>query len=117
MIGFGSALPATNLSQNSPAEQHTMTDDEERDALLCQVESSDLVSFGLIPEFTGRLPVVVGLNSVTEKMLLEILTQPQNCLVSQYTALFAMDGVSCADLNDLNKLFSSPAAPGQADLL
>lgn len=92
VIGFGDPSSSTNLS--TPAQQHTMTDDEERDALLCQVESSDLVSFGLIPEFTGRLPVVVGLNSVTEHMLLEILTQPQNCLVSQYTTLFAMDGVS-----------------------
>ena len=92
VIGFGDPSSSTSLSQ-TPSQRHTMTDDEERDMLLCQVESNDLVSFGLIPEFTGRLPVVVGLNSVTEQMLLEILTQPQNCLVSQYTTLFAMDGV------------------------
>ena len=70
-----------------------LSEEDERDALLRHVESSDLISFGLIPEFTGRLPVVVGLSSVTEDMLMDILTQPHNCLVSQYSTLFAMDGV------------------------
>ena len=69
-------------------------EDEQRDYFLQQVESSDLISYGMIPEFIGRLPIVVSLSSLSEEMLVNILTQPQNALVSQYTALFNMDGVS-----------------------
>lgn len=69
-------------------------EDEQRDHFLQQVESSDLISYGMIPEFIGRLPIVVSLSSLSEEMLVNILTQPQNALVTQYTALFNMDGVS-----------------------
>lgn len=71
-----------------------MSDNEERDALLRQVEARDLIEFGLIPEFCGRLPVVVPFHSLTQDMLVKILVAPRNALVPQYQALFSMDKVS-----------------------
>ena len=57
------------------------------------VESEDLLKFGLIPEFIGRLPVVTMLQELTEDELVRILTEPKNAMVKQYKKLLAMDGV------------------------
>src|SRR5690554_2104774 len=58
-----------------------------------QVEPEDLVKFGLIPEFVGRLPVVATLEQLDEDALVEILVEPKNALVKQYQKLFEMEGV------------------------
>ena len=58
-----------------------------------QVEPEDLVKFGLIPEFVGRLPVVATLQELDEEALVTILTEPKNALVKQYGKLFSMEGV------------------------
>ncbi|MBR3921929.1 MAG: ATP-dependent Clp protease ATP-binding subunit ClpX, partial [Kiritimatiellae bacterium] len=57
------------------------------------VRPEDLVKFGLIPEFTGRLPVFTSMSELTEDQLVQVLTEPKNCLVKQYRKLLAMDGV------------------------
>ena len=57
------------------------------------IEPHDLVKFGLIPEFVGRLPVVAVLNELSESDLMQILTQPKNAMVKQFAKLLAMDGV------------------------
>ncbi len=61
--------------------------------LLVQVLPEDLLKFGLIPEFVGRLPIVVTLNALDEDALVKILTEPRNALVKQYQKIFSMDGV------------------------
>jgi ATP-dependent Clp protease ATP-binding subunit ClpX len=61
--------------------------------ILAQIMPEDLLKFGLIPEFVGRLPVVVTLDSLDEESLVQILTEPRNALVKQYQKIFAMDGV------------------------
>ena len=61
------------------------------DQLRANVEPMDLVSYGLIPEFIGRLPVLASLDALDEQALLRILTEPRNALVKQYTALFDHD--------------------------
>ena len=61
--------------------------------VLAQILPEDLLKFGLIPEFVGRLPVVVTLDSLDEESLVQILTEPRNALVKQYQKIFAMDGV------------------------
>lgn len=63
------------------------------DEFLPKVEPEDLLRFGLIPEFIGRLPVIATLHSLPEKTLLNILTQPKNALVKQYQKLFQLEGV------------------------
>jgi ATP-dependent Clp protease ATP-binding subunit ClpX len=67
--------------------------DENMSELLAQVEPEDLVRFGLIPEFIGRLPMIATLEELDESALLEILTKPKNALVKQYQKLFEYDGV------------------------
>ncbi len=60
---------------------------------LKKIMPEDLLKFGLIPEFVGRLPVIVTLHSLDENALVNILTKPRNALVKQYQKLFEMDGV------------------------
>nr|WP_275584324.1 ATP-dependent Clp protease ATP-binding subunit ClpX [Candidatus Nitrotoga arctica] len=62
-------------------------------AVLRNVEPEDLIKFGLIPEFVGRLPVVATLEELDEAALIQILTEPRNALTKQYHKLFAMEGV------------------------
>ncbi|MCH3986638.1 MAG: ATP-dependent Clp protease ATP-binding subunit ClpX [Lachnospiraceae bacterium] len=61
--------------------------------LFHEVLPQDLIKFGLIPEFVGRLPVVVALDSLDEESLVRILTEPKNAIVKQYKALFSLDKV------------------------
>lgn len=61
--------------------------------LIRQVEPDDLIKFGLIPEFVGRLPVLAVLEELSEEALIQILTEPKNALTKQYQKLFAMEGV------------------------
>jgi len=61
--------------------------------LLRNVEPEDLIKYGLIPEFVGRLPVVAPLEELDEEALVEILTEPRNALTKQYQKLFDMEGV------------------------
>jgi ATP-dependent Clp protease ATP-binding subunit ClpX len=63
------------------------------DAYLPLAEPDDMLKFGLIPEFIGRLPVISSLHSLDDRALLNILTQPKNALVRQYRRLFQMEGV------------------------
>lgn len=67
--------------------------DLDADKMLSQVEPQDLLKFGLIPEFIGRVPMIVTLNALNSEMLKEILTTPKNALVKQYQKLLAIDGV------------------------
>ena len=69
-------------------------DDTKRDVeLLHQVEPEDLIKYGLIPEFVGRLPVVTTLDELDESALVQILTEPKNALTKQFAKLFKMEGV------------------------
>jgi len=62
--------------------------------LLAAVAPEDLIQFGLIPEFVGRMPVVTTLHELDEDMLVEILQKPKDALIKQYVRLFEMDGVT-----------------------
>src|SRR5262249_28626170 len=76
-IGFGS---------NPEQREHHLGE------LLNQVTSDDLIEFGMIPEFVGRLPVLAPLDPLDEEALICILTEPRNALVRQYQKLFDMEG-------------------------
>ncbi|MDR0406686.1 MAG: ATP-dependent Clp protease ATP-binding subunit ClpX [Holosporales bacterium] len=67
--------------------------EKEMGALLACVEPEDLLKFGLIPEFVGRLPIVATLSDLDKKSLIKILTEPKNALVKQYKCLFEMENV------------------------
>ncbi|XP_037624118.1 ATP-dependent Clp protease ATP-binding subunit clpX-like, mitochondrial isoform X2 [Sebastes umbrosus] len=98
-LGFGTpsnmgkgrrAAAAADLA-NTSGDSDTVAEIEEKDRLLKHVEARDLIEFGMIPEFVGRLPVVVPLHSLDEETLVRILTEPRNAVVPQYQALFSMD--------------------------
>ena len=78
-IGFNAEVAAKNT--------------EDISALLKKVEPEDLVKFGLIPEFVGRVPVTVSLDLLDEEALVRILTEPKNAILKQYKKLLEMDGV------------------------
>jgi ATP-dependent Clp protease ATP-binding subunit ClpX len=80
-IGFSAQLK--NKKDNS----------DEVSKVLSQLESDDLVKYGLIPEFVGRLPVVTTLQELDEPALIDILTSPKNALTKQFQSLFKMEGV------------------------
>nr|GMD23176.1 CLP protease regulatory subunit CLPX1, mitochondrial-like isoform X1 [Ipomoea batatas] len=62
-------------------------------SLLESVESSDLIAYGLIPEFIGRFPILVSLSALTENQLVQVLIEPKNALCKQYKKLFNMNKV------------------------
>jgi len=77
------------------------SDDERRlGAILQSVEPEDLLKFGLIPEFIGRLPVIAALNDLDESALIQILSKPKNALIKQYGRLFEMEGVKLTFTED-----------------
>ncbi|MGO4256696.1 ATP-dependent Clp protease ATP-binding subunit ClpX [Marmoricola sp. RAF53] len=65
----------------------------EADEMFAQVRPEDLVKFGLIPEFIGRLPLIASVNKLDNPALVQILTEPRNALIKQYQKLFELDGV------------------------
>jgi len=78
-IGFGAEVRSQSSAQTGE--------------LLRQVEPEDLIKYGLIPEFVGRLPVVAVLDALDEKALIQILTEPKNVLAKQYQKLLKLEGV------------------------
>ena len=92
-MGQGRRAAAAADQANSSGETDALLEIEEKDRLLKHVEARDLIDFGMIPEFVGRLPVVVPLHSLDEETLVRILTEPRNAVVPQYQALFSMDKV------------------------
>jgi ATP-dependent Clp protease ATP-binding subunit ClpX len=78
-IGFGADLTENSL--------------KDTDKLLKQIQSNDLLKYGLIPEFIGRMPIIVPLEKLDREALIAILTEPKNALIKQYKELFKMDNV------------------------
>lgn len=75
------------------ADIKSKADKDNIGAVLSEVEPEDIIKFGLIPEFVGRLPIVATLEELNEEALVEILTEPKNSLVKQYVKLFEMEDV------------------------
>ena len=98
MIGFGSPDSSTTSPTTGPNQQQQLSDnlaeEQHRDQLIASVESRDLMSYGMIPEFVGRFPMIVSLSSLDRDSLVDILTEPQDALVGQYQKLFEMDRVN-----------------------
>lgn len=84
-LGFGGKVTDTN------ADNYEFTND---------IQPQDLIKFGLIPEFVGRVPITVGLSPLDEKALVSIMTEPKNALVKQYKKLFGMDNVNLEITDD-----------------
>ena len=81
-------------------EHHDKADVHDESELFSEVIPEDLVNFGMIPEFIGRLPIITALSTLGEEALMSILTKPKNALVKQYQALFQMDGAELTFTED-----------------
>jgi ATP-dependent Clp protease ATP-binding subunit ClpX len=92
-------LPGTYISKNA---------DKTADTLMHSATPDDLMRFGLIPELVGRLPVVVGLDPLDHKGLMDVLTRPRNAIVKQYQRMLSLDGVEL--------VFTDEALSAAADL-
>lgn len=77
--------------------------------ILSKILPEDLLKYGLIPEFVGRLPIIVTLDALDEEALIRILTEPKNALVKQYEKLFELDGVTLEFTQDALKAVAEEA--------
>jgi ATP-dependent Clp protease ATP-binding subunit ClpX len=86
-MGFGARIEGNKKDRVGRARKNDL-------AYLDHVHPNDLVKFGLIPEFVGRIPVITHLDELTEDDLVRVLTEPKNALVRQYQKLFELDNVT-----------------------
>ncbi|KAK6155578.1 hypothetical protein DH2020_009826 [Rehmannia glutinosa] len=101
-IGFGAPVRANMRTGRVTSAAVTSS-------LLETVESSDLIAYGLIPEFVGRFPVLVNLSALTEEQLVQVLTEPKNALGKQYKKMFQMNGVKLHFTEDALKMIARKA--------
>jgi ATP-dependent Clp protease ATP-binding subunit ClpX len=94
VIGFNSEAKATKI---------------EASAVLTHIQPEDLLKYGLIPEFIGRLPAIVTLRELSKEALIEIITKPKNALLKQYKRLFSMDNVELEIEEDAIKCIAEKA--------
>jgi len=98
-IGFGATnAPLSEVEKELQASK-----------MLKQMQPEDLLKFGLIPEFIGRVPVYAVLDPLEEETLIQILTQPKNAILKQYTELLKMDGVDLKFEDDAVKMIAQEA--------
>ena len=97
--------------KNSIGFGATVHDKDEKTTgeLLSKLEPEDLLKFGLIPEFVGRLPVIATLDDLDEKALVKILTEPKNALAKQYQSLFGMENVTLTFTKDAYRAIAQKA--------
>jgi len=114
-LGFGmqsesqGRRAAAQSAQTEGSSSREEEDQLERDRYLAEVEASDLIEFGMIPEFVGRFPALVPFHSLNEGMLVRILTEPKNALIPQYQMLFGMDKVDLTFTEDALRAISRKA--------
>jgi ATP-dependent Clp protease ATP-binding subunit ClpX len=108
---IGRRLGKRSMGFRTDADKEAaFTESNKRDTeLLARVEPQDLIKFGLIPEFVGRLPVVGVLNDLDEDALVEILTKPKNAIVKQYQRLFDFENVKLHFSDDALRSISREA--------
>lgn len=94
-MGFGSDVSKNNI--------------KDTEVLLSQIQPSDLLKYGLIPEFVGRMPVIVALDKLDKESLVKILTEPKNALIKQYKHLFKIDDVDLEIDKEALELIASKA--------
>ncbi len=93
-VGLDGIIDARKNSSTVGFNADVRTKVEKKDINFAkEIQPDDLIKFGLIPEFVGRLPVVVGLDDLDEKALSRILVEPKNSIVKQYKQMFKMDGI------------------------
>ncbi|KAK7263769.1 hypothetical protein RJT34_31366 [Clitoria ternatea] len=101
-IGFGVPVRA-NMKDCG------FTDSVVTSSLLENVESADLIAYGLIPEFVGRFPILAGVSALNEEQLFQVLVEPKNALIKQYKKMFKMNNVNLHFTDDSLRLIAKKA--------
>ena len=96
----------TSLGFNAHIKE---TEEETKKNFAKEIQPNDLIKFGLIPEFIGRLPVVVGLDELDEDALVKILVEPKNSIVKQYKLMFKIDNMEIEFTEDAVKAIAKKA--------
>jgi ATP-dependent Clp protease ATP-binding subunit ClpX len=107
VIGFGQG--GDDDASGASSGMDLVTSQVERDRLIPHLDQKDLIDFGMIPEFVGRLPVTVPMRSLTHDEILNVLTQPKNALVKQYKAMFELDGCQLEFTDEALGVFADEA--------
>ena len=94
-VGLEDIIQKRTNKNQSLGFSATITEEKEKNVgeLVADIQPEDLISYGLIPEFVGRIPVVVGLDELDQKVLIRIMNEPKNAILKQYKTMFSMDGV------------------------
>ncbi len=109
VLGFTQAQPAEEAPSKKKRKAIPLDDKNS----LSHTEPEDLIKYGMIPEFIGRLPVVTALNPLSKEDLVKILTEPKNAITKQYEKLLEMEGVKLSfDLSSLEALAEKAALKG-----
>lgn len=85
------------------------SDEADVDKIMAKVQPEDLIKFGMIPEFVGRIPILATLNHLSQDALVRILTEPKNALVKQYKKLFELEGVELKFTNEALRAIAEEA--------
>ncbi|VDL78717.1 unnamed protein product [Nippostrongylus brasiliensis] len=109
ILGFGAT--STNASEDLSSEDESVAA-EKRNELLNHVDACDLMKFGMVPELVGRFPVLVPFHSLDQKMLMRVLQEPRNNLISQAQRLFAMDRIKLRSILENVLLRAKFECPG-----
>jgi len=89
--------------------QHALQTEDSQSNGQLEVEPEDLISYGMIPEFVGRFPVIATLSELTEDELVRILTEPKNAIIKQYVKLFALDHIKLTFAKEAIRFFAQEA--------
>ena len=100
IVGKRTGLSTTSMGFNAKPDLNRSRDAVEAYKLLEHLSPDDLLEFGLIPEFVGRLPLAVSLELLSQETLVRILTEPKNAIIKQYQRLFALDRVDLVFTDD-----------------
>ena len=109
IVGERSGKQAIGFNTESSKDSADATSNDEPEINAIDVRPEDLVKFGLIPEFTGRLPVITTMKELSEDDLVRVLKEPKNSLVKQYRKLLSMDGVDLQFEDDALKELAAMA--------
>ncbi|KAI1712096.1 AAA domain (Cdc48 subfamily) domain-containing protein [Ditylenchus destructor] len=90
-VGFGSSSQMHSITKDDKDQEVI---NEKRDKLLTQVDQSDIIKFGMIPEIVGRFPILVPFHTLSKEMLVQVLTEPKNSIIAQMQKHFEMDNVA-----------------------
>ena len=108
-LGFGANRSQKGQNQKGQGAKGLSDNEDEKASLISRIQPEDLLKFGLIPEFIGRLPLIATLEDLDHAALIKILTEPKNSIIKQYKRLLEMEGAHLRLTDDALKAIATKA--------